>query len=396
MNTLVRHAILFAFASLVACQFQPMRPATPEPPAPSVAIHAPSSPATVVEPTPASAYFLLPEVAESEASGIDVLERLRGRFSEPACREHPRVDYWRQRYAASPKRFAAQIEDILPMMSLVLDELDRYQLPGEYALLPIAESWYRPATRGSGDHLGMWQIGRPTARTLGLRVDDRYDARLDPLASTDAALRYLAQMHNQFGDWRLATAAYNAGPYRVKKLLDGRDDTRFSLTRRVPAGLPDASFEHLARIEALACLLGQPERFGIVFSPEPAFDPLVSVALPDGQSSLRAIAEREEVPGDLLAALNPGFRNGFIASSAPRRLLVPRSLGANLKLDELPVVAAPAPVTASGAREHIVQRGDTLGAIARRHGVRLQTLFSLNGLGPRSILHLGQRIRLAD
>ena len=40
---------------------------------------------------------------------------------------------------------------------------------------------------------------------------------LDVSASIDAAGKYLANLHRQFGDWRLAVAAYNAGPGNVRK-----------------------------------------------------------------------------------------------------------------------------------------------------------------------------------
>ena len=267
-------------------------------------------------------------------------------------------------------------------------------MPGEYALLPIAESWYRPDARGAGDHVGLWQFGRSTAHSLGLPVNAAYDGRMDARASTDAAMRYLAQMHNRFGDWKLATAAFNAGPQRLQNLVDNQADALFSLSTRAPAGLPNTTFEHLAKMKALACLLGRPEWFGILLSDD-ALDPLVPVRLPPGQSSLTAIARQQEIPGDLLATLNPAFRKGFIASSAPRELLAPQSIAQRLAIAELPAAAAPTEIAPSGADMHIVRRGDTLGAIAKRHGVKLQTLFALNNLNARSVLRIGQRIRLA-
>ena len=386
-----------AWLSLVACQSQPTR-TSPTPvaehitPAPVAELKAP--PSKVSKTPPASLYFLLPPTPEPATSSAQVLQRLRERMVEPSCRDNPRVVYWQGRYAGSPQRFAAQVEKILPMMGLVLDELDRYQLPGEYALLPIAESWYRPDARGSGDHVGLWQIGRSTATTLALPVNATYDGRMDAVASTDAAMRYLAQMHNRFGDWRLATAAYNAGPARVQRLLDQHGESTFSLARREPADLPMTTFEHVAKIEALACLLGDPERFGIPLLDQTPLDPLIAIRLPVGQSSLAAIAQDRDIPADLLATLNPAFRQGFIARNAPRSLLVPESFAEQMAAFELPAVAAPVDLPVSGTGEYTVRRGDTLGAIAGRHGVTLPTLLQLNNLNVRSILRPGQRIRL--
>ena len=384
---------------LAACQPQSIRPTAP------TATHQASAPPdaapavveSVAKPSdsPISNYFLLPLEPQPLTSPDAILQRLRARMIDRGCRELPRIAYWQDRYAGSPRRFVANIAPILPLMATVLDALDRYHLPGEYALLPIAESWYRPQARGTGDHVGLWQIGRSTAHTLDLRVDPNYDGRLDALASTDAALRYLAQLNNRFGDWRLAAAAYNAGPYRVQKLVNANDGAMFSHALREPSGLPSETFDYLARIEALACLLSKPKQFGIDFSSLEPIDPLVSVRLPQGQSSLKAIAQQQDLPANVLSTLNPAFRQGFIARNAPRNLLIPESLSDRLAQFDLPHVAAPPPEAIPANKVHVVRAGDTLWAIARRHGVRLRTLLSLNGLNSRSVLRLGQRIRLA-
>lgn len=391
-----RLLVMLPLLALAACQTQPVRQAPP--PAEPVAVApkpatTPKPVKTPSEPAPLPVYFLLPAEPAPAASAQQVLQRLRERLVDPPCVDHPRVKYWQGRYAASPQRFAAQIDAIAPMMNLVLDQLDRYRMQGEYALLPIAESWYRPDARGAGDHVGLWQFGRSTADFLGLPVTPTYDGRMDARASTDAAMRYLSQMHNRFGDWKLATAAFNAGPQRVQRLTDVQQDALFSLAQREPAGLPNTTFEHLAKMKALACLLGRPERFGILLSGE-KLDPLVPVALPPGQSSLAALAQQQEVPSDLLSTLNPAFRKGFIAPGAPRELLAPLSLAERLSIDEMPPATAPRDLAPSNASEHIVRSGDTLGAIARRHGVKLQSLFQINGLNANSILRPGQRIRL--
>lgn len=383
-------------ASLCACQHQPARHAP-------AAIEAIAAATVASEPAVADApgdrvpaYTWLPLAREPLTRPDQVLDHLRRHLIEPGCRISPRIQYWQGRYAASPQRFARQITHIMPLMALVLDELERYQLPAEYALLPIAESWYRPGARGSGDHAGPWQIGRSTAATLGLPVGPHYDARMDPVASTDAALRYLATLHNRFGDWRLATAAYNAGPWRLHKLLATADDGgSFSHRRRQPAGLPDTTFEHLAKIEALACLLAEPQRFGIAFTEAATLDPLVAIQLGPGQSSLAAIAAREKIPADPLIQLNPAFRSGFIAADAPRQLLVPASLAPMLDATDPPFVPSPRTEPIPAHKAHVVQSGDTLGAIARRHGIALRKLLELNGLSARSIIRPGQRIRLA-
>lgn len=378
--------------ALTACQVTPPRPspdvdATARDAAQPVASTVASKPAA---PRPT---FLLPEPAPPR-TGAEVLQRLRERLVDPPCVADPLVRQWQDTYARSPAGFARQIEQALPLIGLTLEGLDRYRLPGEYALLPFVESGYRPDARGAGDHLGLWQFGRSTAEHFDLPLGPSFDARLDPLASTEAALRYLGDMHNQFGDWKLAVLGFNAGPYRLKKQLENLPEVRFSADARMPPGLPPSSYAHVAKMKALACLLAKPERFDLDLPADVPIEPLVRIQLPDGQSSLEAIARDRELPPGLLEWLNPGFRDGYIARNAPRHLLLPESLSPRFEQFELPPAPPPKPSALFGER-YIVRSGDTLGAIARRHGIRLTTLMSLNSLDGRSILRPGQRLKLA-
>jgi murein DD-endopeptidase MepM/ murein hydrolase activator NlpD len=54
---------------------------------------------------------------------------------------------------------------------------------------------------------------------------------------------------------------------------------------------------------------------------------------------------------------------------------------------------ARARAAAAAAKYHVVRSGDTLSAIARRHGTSVNMLCKLNGMGQRTVLRIGQRIR---
>ena len=62
-------------------------------------------------------------------------------------------------------------------------------------------------------------IGRESS---GVTAQQAARQLLSPIlkAATDAAVRYLEELHQQFGSWFLALAAYNAGPDRVQTLID--------------------------------------------------------------------------------------------------------------------------------------------------------------------------------
>ncbi|WP_372434476.1 LysM peptidoglycan-binding domain-containing protein [Arthrobacter cavernae] len=59
-----------------------------------------------------------------------------------------------------------------------------------------------------------------------------------------------------------------------------------------------------------------------------------------------------------------------------------------------PAPAAPAAPQASGGASYTVKSGDTLSAIAARHGVSLSDVFSWNGLNMRSIIYPGQKVKV--
>lgn len=87
----------------------------------------------------------------------------------------------------------------------------KYGLPNDILnRLAYQESRYNPEAVSKVGAIGLMQFMPATAVEYG--IDPR-----DPFQSIDAAGRYLQKMFNMFGDWKLALAAYNAGPGNVRK-----------------------------------------------------------------------------------------------------------------------------------------------------------------------------------
>lgn len=399
MNRLAHHlSVALCACTLAACQTVsgPAKPrASSAPPAAdSPAAAADASPPPIAPQAPLAYTFLQDEPAPP-TRGDQVFERLVQRFADAPCVLDPLVERWQGKYARSPTRFAAELAQILPLMALALEDAERYRVPGELVMLPIVESWYRPDAGAASSYVGLWQFGAPTARGLGLPVSRDYDARMAPLAATDAAIRHLAALHNQFGDWKLASMGFNAGPYRLRKVLDKTTSTRISASDRQPPGLSPITYEHLAKVQALACLIARPERFGLELPRDVAITPLSPVTLPPGASTLDAIAAVSGVDAATLKRFNPAFRRGVVSASAGRELLVPRTHIQRFAQLALPAVATHSTVAQSDSTgSHVIRSGDTLGAIARHYRLRLRDLLDWNGLNPRAILRPGQRIKL--
>ena len=98
-------------------------------------------------------------------------------------------------------------------------ELVARGLPLALRYLPLIESDYNPLAVSSKGAAGLWQLMPETARSLGLKVNALVDERFDVYASTQAALDYLAALHDRFQCWSLALAAYNGGPTRVERAI---------------------------------------------------------------------------------------------------------------------------------------------------------------------------------
>lgn len=374
--------------ALAACQ-APVRPEPEDPPEPAtpvaVAPVAATPPVAPLPPPPVET----PPAPNPIDTGAELFDHLSARFSSPVCVDGDRNRAWRRRYAGHPASFARHVEQVMPLMAYVAVELDRRGLPAEFALVPVVESWYRPEAIGPGGPAGLWQMIASTARGHGVRIQPGYDGRLSPVASTDAALDYLTALSARFdGEWRATAMAYNAGEYRLLRAFRASGDRVVSGERQLPRGLSHTTYEYVAKLHALACLLAHPGRHGLVLPREARFTPLMRATLPAGATSLEQAALALATDAATLRRLNPAYRQGRIPPGVPREVLVPASAATQLAAGAI----AAAPAVPSEPRIHRVRRGDTLSRIARDYGVALRRLYELNGLDARSVLQLGQAI----
>ncbi|MEP2475122.1 lytic transglycosylase domain-containing protein [Roseobacter sp.] len=99
-------------------------------------------------------------------------------------------------------------------LQMAREAAQKHDVPEDLFLRLIQqESNWNPAAKSHKGALGLAQLMPATARSL--RVDP-----LDPRENLEGGARYLKQQYQTFGTWRLALAAYNAGPGAVKKYGD--------------------------------------------------------------------------------------------------------------------------------------------------------------------------------
>jgi membrane-bound lytic murein transglycosylase D len=288
-------------------------------------------------------------LAQSVRRGDEVFARIRRSLGPDVCAAGGNSERWRRRYASNPGAFANRLETILPLLDFVSVEVERVGLPGEFTFIPLVESWYKPEAMGAGGPAGMWQMIGSTARNHGIHIQPGYDGRLSPVESTRAALSYLKVLHDMFGGWQATVMAYNAGEGRMMEAFRRARTRDTSGDRRRPHGLSNITYDYVAKLQALSCLVAQPERNKLQLPRGSRFVPLAPVLMEPGVSSLEQFADRQgRNPGDL-RRLNPGYRDGRVVAGVPRLVLMPLGIPQ----------AEPAPVAAVLAANELVSDPST-------------------------------------
>ena len=337
-------------------------------------------------------------------------------------------------------RYRAMIDSIL----------DEHDLPRALAYLPVIESGYITTNVSRVGAFGIWQFMPATAREYGLRVDWWVDERADPERSTRAAARYLKDLYARFSDWPLALASYNAGPGRVSRSLiaNGAEDF-WELSRK--SALPRETRGYVPTFFATLMIVSEPDAHGFLLcEPEEPSDDWTEVPVP-GPVSLKFVAETAGVDAGIIRTLNPAFRHG-VTPPGTAQIRVPRAAASRLgesahsmrgddpyvqvarytvrkgdnvkslarklgsdshtisgmnggitKLRTGTTIWVPVSHTELSAslshkpksRYHTVKRGETLYHIAKKSGLSVDELRSMNNLSRKHVLKAGEKLRIS-
>ena len=203
-------------------------------------------------------------------------------------------------------------------------EAERRNIPTELALLPVIESSYDPTGTSNAAAAGLWQFIPSTGRIYGLSQTPTYDGRRDVIESTRAAYDFLTSLHNQFGSWELALAAYNAGPGRVQKAIDA-NRARGLPTDYWSLSLPTETMHYVPRFMAVAQIIKDTNQYSIYLPAIANRQHFRSVPVNYGVS-LMEVSQLTGVGYDELKALNPSLTSGRVDSSGPNRVIIPNQV----------------------------------------------------------------------
>lgn len=267
-------------------------------------------------------------------------------------------------------------------------ELVKAGLPSDLAFLSLIESGHNPTIFSSAGAAGLWQFMPDTARAYGLIVDRWVDERLDPVRSTEAATKFLADLHQRFGTWDLAMAGYNMGHGGLARAIKKFNTNDFWELSRHEAGIPWETTLYVPKILATAILMNNRAAFGIdnvEADPPESFDTvLVGHAV-----SLEAVARTAGIAPEKLIAMNPQYRAARTPPQRPGkaattfRIRVPGGLPSTLQRD-LNVDAA-----ATALSAYVVRQGDTVSSIANATGSNDTDVRTLNRIVSNEPLKAG-------
>ncbi len=147
----------------------------------------------------------IPDLFEASSSG-----------SSNGIRLNPRAVSFVEDYMDENSKDLLKMKDWgRPYFNMMDAVFTSHGLPAELKYLAVIESELKNSAKSWAGAVGPWQFMPGTARTLGLKVNNKVDERTNFVKSTRAAAVYLKDLYKEFGDWLLVIAAYNGGPGNV-------------------------------------------------------------------------------------------------------------------------------------------------------------------------------------
>jgi membrane-bound lytic murein transglycosylase D len=296
-----------------------------------------------------------------------------------------------KRFTGRERKFFIQsMERAARYRPYIVAELKKAGLPEEISWLPLIESGFKLRALSSARALGLWQFIPSTGHKFGLSRNQYIDERMDPEKSTLAAIAYLKELHNLFGDWTTALASYNCGEYRVLKTIRRQKINYLDNFWDLYQSLPRETSRYVPRFLATLHIVNNLEKYNMeIKNPLPplaydSFDVRKQVLLKD-------IAKEIDVAPQVLIKLNPELRHALLPPET-YQLKIPKdkAVGFLAKFENMKVTYSPPPMYV----HHRVRKGDTLSGIAKRYKTRVSTISRANKISKTHILRVGKVLKI--
>lgn len=264
--------------------------------------------------------------------------------------------------------------------------LAQYGVPQDLIYLAVAESGFQPQVlnriSGAG---GMWQF-MPFAGAYGLTRNGYFDERFDPEKSTIAYAKYMKSLHNQFGDWYLAMAAYDWGPGYVQRAVQKTGYADFWQLYRLGV-LPAETRNYVPGILAAAIMAKNPQQYGLT-SVVPDAPVLSDTVNTDYAIDLRLVADLTGASLQEIVALNPAL----LRLSTPRDISYDLHLPAGTRDVYMTRLKDIPEQDRNTWRFHVAKTGDTLETIAAAYRISPTAVAAYNEVTPTQPIEAGDEL----
>jgi membrane-bound lytic murein transglycosylase D len=322
-------------------------------------------------------------VSLPELAGLSA-EELRAKYDIPVELNDAVIAYIRFFQTPGREPFARWLSRSSKWLPTMRGILEKQGVPLDLVYLSMIESGFNAYAYSFAKASGLWQFMVGTSRRYGLVTDFWVDERRDPIKATVAAGKYLRDLQIRFhGDWYLAWAGYNAGEGKIEKAI--RKDHTTSFWRMMDKGrtLRAETKHYVPKLIAAALIAKHPERFGFHVDYESPFE--FDEAEIDGATDLRVLATAAGTTVERIRELNPALRR-FCTPPAGFVARLPKGTHDTF-------VAAFEQLDAKHRltfAQHKIERGDSLGKLARAYGVSELSILRTNGLSSHRMVRPGR------
>ncbi len=315
----------------------------------------------------------------------DLWQRMRAGFAMPDLTTAAALDKtaW---YAARGEYVKRSFERARPFLFHIVEELEKRGMPTELALLPLVESAYNPLAVSSAQAAGMWQFIPSTGKHYKLTQNWWRDERRDIIASTTAALDYLQMLHGMFGDWHLALAAYNWGEGAVGRAIE-RAKAKGEPFDYASLKMPAETAGYVPKLQAVKNLVMNPALYNLAL-PDVPNTPYFATITKDRDIDVKTAAKFADMPVADFVALNPAHNRPVIPGANKPVLILPADRVDTFKQN----LQNSDGKSLSSWQAYLLKAGEKLDQVAKRFGIDLATLRSVNGISARSRLAPGHTL----
>lgn len=224
------------------------------------------------------------------------------------------------------KWFRTWLQRSYKYMPFIQEELRRAGLPSDLAYMVMIESGFSPNAISHADAVGPWQFIEATGSRYGLSKNWWLDERRDLKKSTLAAIRYLKDLHEEFGSWYLVAASYNMGESGLRRRIKKYGTKDYWTLIKLNA-LPQETQDYVPKILAAMLISKAPNLYG--FRGLEKMDPLTyDIVFVPGGTDLAELADHLGVTRKSLKDLNAELYLGYIPRQVEKHFIrVPKGAG---------------------------------------------------------------------